>query len=195
MATQKNSAGAAAKQLASSPAKQLASSPAKQLASSPAKQQIAAFPASQQLAAFLDKFTPEVAATARAVLAKMRKRYPTALELVYDNYNALAIGFSPTERASDGIFSIAVFPRWVSLFFLQAQKATTPLPDPEKRLQGGGNLVKHIRLASATTLDEPAIRNLMQEAEARATVPLDPKGKHRLIIKAVSAKQRPRRPA
>ena len=125
----------------------------------------------------------------------MRKRYPTALELVYDNYNALAIGFSPTERTSDGIFSIAVFPWWVSLFFLQAQKAGTPLPDPEKRLQGSGNVVKHIRLASAKTLDEPAIRNLMQEAEARAIVPLDPKGKHRLIIKSVSAKQRPRRPA
>jgi hypothetical protein len=125
----------------------------------------------------------------------MRKRYPTALELVYDNYNALAIGFGPTERASEAIFSIAVFPRWINLFFLQAQKASTPLPDPEKRLQGTGNVVKHIRLPSAATLDEPAIRALMQEAAARAVVPLDPKGKRRLIIKSVSAKQRPRRPA
>jgi hypothetical protein len=154
----------------------------------------AAAPA-EQLASFIDKFTPEVAALTRAVLATMRKRYPTALELVYDNYNALAIGFSPTERASEAIFSIAVFPKWISLFFLQAQKASTPLPDPEERLQGTGNVVKHIRLASAKTLDEPAIRNLMKEAEARAAVPLDAKGKHRLIIKSVSAKQRPRRPA
>src|ERR1700755_115073 len=149
----------------------------------------------KQLATFIGKFTPEIAALARAVLKTMRTRYPTALELVYDNYNALAIGFGPTERASEAIFSIAVFPKWISLFFLQAQKASTPLPDPEKRLQGSGNVVKHIRLASAATLDEPAIRTLMQEAEVRAAVPLDPKGKHRLIIKSVSKKQRPRRPA
>jgi hypothetical protein len=154
-----------------------------------------ASPPAKQLASFIQKFMPEIATLAQAVLATMRKRYPTALELVYDNYNALAIGFGPTERASEAIFSIAVFPRWISLFFLQAQKGSTPLPDPEKRLQGTGNVVKHIRLASAKTLDEPAIRQLMQEAEARAAVPLDPKGKHRLIIKAISAKERPRRPA
>src|ERR1700746_2870660 len=123
-----------------------------------------------QLAAFLAKFTPETAALAGAVLTKMRTRLPGALELVYDNCNALAIGFGPTERASEAIFSIAVFPKWISLFFLQAQKPSTPPPAPKKRLQGSGNVVKHIRLASAATLDEPAIRTLMQEAESRAAV-------------------------
>jgi hypothetical protein len=148
----------------------------------------------KQLASFIAKFTPEIATLAKPILATMRTRYPTALELVYDNYNALAIGFGPTERASEAIFSIAIFPRWISLFFLQAQKSATPLPDPQKRLQGTGSVVKHIRLDSAASLDDPAIRALMKEAVARAKVPLDPKGKHRLIIKAVSAKQRPRRP-
>jgi hypothetical protein len=152
-------------------------------------------PPAKQLASFIQKFTPEIAKLATTVLAKMRTLYPTALELVYDNYNALAIGFGPTERASEAIFSIAIFPRWISLFFLQAQKAATALPDPENRLQGSGNVVKHIRLASAETLDEPAIRALMQEAAARAVVPFDPRNKHRLIIKSVSARQRPRRPA
>jgi hypothetical protein len=71
-----------------------------------------------QLDAFLDKFTPDIAAQARIALRRMRARLPGALELVYDNYNALAIGFSPTDRTSDAIFSIALFPRWVSLFFL-----------------------------------------------------------------------------
>ena len=79
----------------------------------------------KQLAAFIHKFTPEIASLAQAILAKMRTRYPTALELVYDNYNALAIGFGPTERASDAIFSIALFPRWIHLFFLQAKGLPT----------------------------------------------------------------------
>ena len=146
----------------------------------------------QQLESFLVKFTPEVADLTRAILAKMRKRYPTALELVYDNYNALAIGFGPTERTSEAIFSIAVYPQWVSLFFLQANRG---LPDPENRLRGAGNVVRHVRLAGAEELDEPAVKALMMEAESRAVVSFDPKGKRRLIIKSISAKQRPRRPA
>ena len=71
-----------------------------------------------QLDAFLDKYTPAVATLARACLAKMRARLPGAVQLVYDNYNALAIGFGPSERASEAIFSIALYPRWVTLFFL-----------------------------------------------------------------------------
>jgi hypothetical protein len=147
--------------------------------------------AEDQLNSFLAKFTPEIAALATAILSKMRARYPTALELVYDNYNALAIGFSPTERASNGIFSIALYPRWVSLFFLQAKG----LPDPQKLLQGSGSVARHIVLPDADKLDEPAVKALMREAAARAAIPFDPHGEHRLIIKSVSATQRPRRPA
>lgn len=144
-----------------------------------------------QLAGFLAKFTPEVAELAEAVLNKMRRRYPTALELVYDNYNALAIGFSPTERSSDGIFSIALYPKWVSLFFLQGAR----LPDPANLLKGSGNVVRYIVLPNPSMLDDPAVMDLMNEAVARARVPFDSKGSHRLIIKSISAKQRPRRPA
>jgi hypothetical protein len=67
--------------------------------------------AEQQLAFFIGKFSPEIAALSQSILATMRERYPTALELVYDNYNALAIGFGPTEKPSQAIFSIAIFPK------------------------------------------------------------------------------------
>jgi hypothetical protein len=144
-----------------------------------------------QLASFLAKYTPEMAAQAEAILNGMRKRYPYATEMVYDNYNALAIGFGPTERASEGIFSIAVFPRWVSLFFLQGKG----LPDAHGLLQGSGNQARHIRLGSPAVLDEVGVCALMEEAEARAAVPFDRKAKRKLVIKSVSAKQRPRRPA
>ena len=60
-----------------------------------------------QLDEFLAKFDPDVEKVARAALAKMSKRLPGATQLVYDNYNALAIAFSPTEKRSDIILSIA----------------------------------------------------------------------------------------
>ena len=145
-----------------------------------------------QLASFLAKFTPEIESLAHAILLKMCARYPSALELVYDNYNALAIGFGPSERVSETTFSIAVYPKWVSLFFLQANRG---LPDPENLLKGSGNVVRHIRLPSAASLDEQAVRALMLEAESRAVRPFDPKGVYRLVIKSISAKQRPRRPS
>ena len=143
----------------------------------------------QQLESFLKKYDADVAATARHALAKMRKRLPGAIEIVYDNYNALAIGFGPTEKASLAIFSIAVYPRWVNLFFLQGAR----LPDPKGRLQGKGNVVRSVRLEDGT-LDDCEIRELMKTALVRAKVPIDPTQPRRLVIKSVSEKQRPRRP-
>jgi hypothetical protein len=144
-----------------------------------------------QLEEFLAKYTSEIAGLAGAALVKMRERFPGAIEMVYDNYNALVIGFGPTERPSEAIFSIALYPRWVSLFFLQAKN----LRDPAKLLKGSGNTARHIVLASAGTLDEPPVRDLMAEAMERARVPFDPEGARRLVIRSISAKQRPRRPA
>jgi hypothetical protein len=123
----------------------------------------------------------------------MRKRLPTAHQLVYDNYNACAIGFSPTERASDVIFSIALYPQRVSLFFLQAMKSN--LRDPQRLLQGNGNLVRFIPLDSPAQIDSAAVQRLMKQALIAAKVPLSRTGKGKLIIKSISATQRPRRPA
>ncbi len=147
--------------------------------------------AQAQLDGFIDKFTPEMAALTRALFARMKARLPGAAILVYDNYNALAIGFAPTERASDVIFSIAVYPKWVSLFMFGGQK----LKDPKKLLKGSGNTVRHIVLKDgAATLDDPGVKTLVDQCLKLADPPLDPAQKYRLIIKSISAKQRPRRP-
>ena len=148
-------------------------------------------PPRQQLDAFLDKYTPEIAALARRALAKMRARYPAARELVYDNYNALAIGFGPTDRASEAIFSIALYPRWVSLFFLQARR----IEDLHGLLKGSGNTARHIMLDPVELLDDPRVQDLMEQAVRTARIPFDPHGTPALIIKSVSARQRPRVPA
>jgi hypothetical protein len=127
---------------------------------------------------------------ARAVLAKMRARLPGAVELVYDNYNALAITFGPTERTADAIFSIALYPRWVSLFFVHG----ADLPDPQTLLKGSGKAIRHVVLEDATDLDKPALQALIRRALGGAAKPLDGTRPNRIVIKSVSAKQRPRRP-
>jgi hypothetical protein len=145
----------------------------------------------KQLTGFIAKFAPEVAGLIRAARKKMRERLPRAVELVYDNYNFFVIGYGPSERASEAIFSLAAQAKGVALCFLQG----AGLPDPKAVLRGSGNVVRNIRLENAATLDRPEVRALMKAALVRAKRPLDPTGTHKLVIKSVSAKQRPRRPA
>jgi len=121
----------------------------------------------------------------------MRKRLPTALELVYDNYNFLAIGYSPTERASDCVVSLACGANGVSLSFYYG----ATLPDPDGVLLGSGNQNRFVRLESVRTLAEPAVERLLAAALAQAKTPMPESGKIRTIVKSISAKQRPRRAA
>ena len=143
----------------------------------------------KQLAGFIVKFTPEMAALIRAARSKMRKRIPQALELVYDNYNFFVIGYGPNEKAGDAIFSLAAQAKGLSVCFLQG----AGLPDPRGLLRGSGNVVRSIRLDSAATLARPEVRALIAAALQGAKTPLPADGRHRLIVKSVSAKQRPRR--
>jgi len=143
----------------------------------------------KQLAGFIAKFTPEMAARIRAARRKMRQRLPRAIELVYDNYNFFVIGYGPSERPSEAIFSLAAQAKGLSLCFLQG----AGLPDPQGLLRGSGNVVRNIRLESAATFDQPAVRALMKAALERAKRPMPATGTHQLVIRSVSAKQRPRR--
>jgi hypothetical protein len=144
-----------------------------------------------QLEGFLDKYTPAIAAQGRALRRKLRARFPGAHQLVYDNYNALVIGFGPTERPSEAVLSVALFPDHVTLCFLRG----VDLPDPDRLLRGGGNQVRHIRLAEPEDLDQPAVAALLTQAAKRSPIPFKDSPPGPLVIRSISAKQRPRRPA
>jgi hypothetical protein len=146
--------------------------------------------AQAQLDSFVDKFTPEVAALTRALLDKMKARVPGATIMVYDNYNALAIGFGPNDKAGQAVLSLAVMPRWVTLCFIYG----VGLPDPHGLLNGSGNQVRHLRLHAPEDFDDPRVQALIGEALDRSEPPIDPTREQLLIIKSISAKQRPRRP-
>jgi hypothetical protein len=144
-----------------------------------------------QLAGFIAKFSPAIAKEARGALTRMRRLVPAgAVRMVYDNYNGLVIGFGPNERPSDAVVSLLVVADHVTLCFISDGPG---LPDPEGLLKGSGNVVRHTRLASARDLDRPAIVALVKTAIARSDVPFARRGPSRLIIKAISKKQRPRR--
>jgi hypothetical protein len=148
--------------------------------------------AEEILEGFIARFTPEVGAIARDALRRLTARLPGAVRLVYDNYNGLVIGFGPTVRPSEAILSIAVMPRWVDLCFLQA---AATLPDPAQLLQGTGSTARHVVLKGAEDLELSEVSDLIDAALARANHPIDATQPGPLIIKSVSAKQRPRQPS
>ena len=145
--------------------------------------------AERQLTAFIRKFSPIDQRLIRAVRNALRKRFPTANELVYDNYNFFVIGYSPTERPSDAIVSLAARANGVGLCFIHG----VGLPDPNKVLLGSGNQTRFIRIDSPQVLERPEVKTLVAAAIAQAGAPLPVAGRGKLIIRSVSTKQRPRR--
>ena len=143
----------------------------------------------QQVETFIRKFEPTDQRLIRAVRTALRNRLPTANELVYDNYNFFVIGYSPTERPSDAIVSIAARANGVGLCFIHGAS----LPAPRKLLLGAGNQTRFIQLESAAALGRAEVDALIAAAIAQAKARFPVTGRGKLIIRSVSTKQRPRR--
>ena len=143
----------------------------------------------EQLAGFIDKFDSGNASLIRSVRKTLRRRMPTANELVYDNYNFFVIGYCSTERPSDCIVSIAAAPNGVGLSFYYGAS----LPDPHGLLLGSGSQDRFVRIESATTLAQPGVEELIAAAIAQAAKPLLAKGRGKLVIRSISKKQKARR--
>src|SRR5207244_4347616 len=120
--------------------------------------------AERQLRDFIAKFEPKHQTLIRAVRKALRKRFPTANELAYDNYNFFVIGYGPTERPSDCIVSIAAAASGVGLCFIHGAS----LPDPNRILLGEGNQTRFVRLESANRLNRPEVKALVAVAGGRS---------------------------
>jgi len=141
-----------------------------------------------QLAEMIERFSPPARRLIRASRAALRRAYPTATELVYDNYNALAIGFCSTPRASDCLVSIAAYAGGVNLYFYYGAS----LPDPSHRLQGNGRQGRFVRVEDLSTLKERAVQSLLRSASRHARTPLPRSSTTRLVIQSISPRRRPR---
>ncbi len=144
----------------------------------------------QHILEFLGKYTADMATAAQNCRAKVHALFPNGYELVYDNYNALVFAFASTERASGAILSIAVYPRWMTLFFANG----VGMHDPDGLLQGQGVKVRGIRLNGPDDLERTDVRQLIAQAMATHAGALAIAPVLQTTVKSVSAKQRARRP-
>lgn len=154
----------------------------------PAERPPAAASPARQLAGLMAEHDPAVVKVARGAMRKLDALIPGGVRLVYDNYNALVIGYGPSTKASEAVLSIALYPRWVTLFFLKGAFLT----DPAGVLKGSGRQVRSVVLESAKDLDRREVKALIRAAIDQTRTFLPPR---QVLIQAVSAKRRARRPA
>jgi hypothetical protein len=145
--------------------------------------------AETQLASFVAKFDAPNQALIWSLRDALRTRLPDCAELVWDNYNFFVIGYSATERPSDYIVSIAAGASGISLSFNRGAE----LPDPDRVLLGSSKVNRFIRLPSAATLDDERVGKMIERACALSDVPKPWTSGGKLVIRSISAKQRPRR--
>jgi len=138
----------------------------------------------------IDKFAPAHLRLIGAIRRSLRKRLPTAHEVVYEYHNlgAVVISFSPNDHGYEGVLGIRADANGVRLYFTRGKE----LPDPEKLLQGSAQ-TRWIHVEGASTLARPEVARLIDEAIAHNQVPFASAGRGSVIIRSASAKKRRRR--
>jgi hypothetical protein len=148
---------------------------------------------SKETSGDLSKFLTPFPAHVREITLWLREfvwdLYPDSNELIYDNYNALALGWSPTDKASDVFCSIAVYSNHVNFGFNRGSE----ISDTDKILNGEGSLYRKISIKSENDFPKTQIKKLLKEAHANSLARLKD-GKQVLkgvtITKSISAKKR-----
>jgi hypothetical protein len=142
-----------------------------------------------QLEGFLRAYTDAVHSLAHDVLAMVDAKLPGAARLVYENWNATVVGYTPDGKSRHAVCSVATYPRWVNLFFFVGPD----LPDPDGLLRGTGSTVRNVRIESPAQLDQ-RVASLLDAAVDQWPYPFDPRRPMSTTVVAVSDKRRPRRP-
>src|SRR6516162_6899827 len=116
--------------------------------------------AEAELRGLIARFAPAHERLIGAMRRRLRKRLPTAHELVYEYRDWFVISFSPNEHGYEGVLGIRASADGVKLFFNHCKE----LPDPAKLLQGSGNQCRSIPVEGASTLARPEVAHLIDAA-------------------------------
>jgi len=145
----------------------------------------------RDLVLFLQPFDKEIRETVFWLREFVWELYPKTNELIYDNYNAVAFGWSPTDRVGHTFCSIAIgrTSKNIHFGFYWGNEIT----DPQKMLLGEGNQYRYILVKDKNDFPKTYIKTLMKEAYANSLAKV--KDKKQLmegatIVKSISAKKR-----
>jgi hypothetical protein len=145
----------------------------------------------KDLLKFLKPFNKEITERALWLREFIWDLYPQANELIYDNYNALAVGWSPTDRVGYTFCSIALGRTSNNVHF--GFYWGSEISDPDKILLGEGNQYRYILVPDKDKFPKSYIKKLVKEAYANSLAKVKDKKQIRsgqTIVKSISAKKR-----
>ncbi len=144
--------------------------------------------AEAEVRALLARVAPASASLVGTLRRSLRRRLPTAHEVVYEYAAAAVLSYSPDERGYEGVLAIRASAKGVELYFTRGKE----LPDPDKLLRGSGKQTRLIPVEGAAMLRRPAVARLVDEAIARTRVPFARSGRGPVIIRSTIARKRSR---
>ena len=149
--------------------------------------------AEAELRTLIARFAPAHLRLIAAMRRWLRKRLPTAHEVVYEYRDWFVISYSPNEHGYEAVLAIRADADGVQLYFNRGKE----LPDPAKLLQGSGKQCRSIDMEGASTLARPEVARLIDEAIARNQVPFERAGRGSVVMSPSTSakKRRQRRPA
>jgi hypothetical protein len=144
---------------------------------------------------FLKPFSREIIERALWLREFIWDLYPQTNELIYDNYNALAVGWSPTDRVGHTFCSIAVGRTSNNVHF--GFYWGSEISDPGKILLGEGNQYRYILVPDTNKFPRAYIKKLVRQAYANSLAKVKDKKQimsGQTIVKSVSVKKREKKP-
>jgi len=146
-------------------------------------------PPPAELLEFLAAFDPAITPLFIAVRERVLLTAPQANELIYDAYNAVSAAYSFSDHLKEGFCHVAAYARHVNLGFNRG----AALDDPTGLLRGNGTSIRHVRMQTATDLEQPGLQALLRAAvaEGAGLCPQMPQAPASIIKPTRGAKRRP----
>ena len=117
--------------------------------------------------------------------------YPQTNELIYDNYNAVAFGWSPTDKVGHTFCSIAIGRTSKNIHF--GFYWGGEIADPDKILLGEGNQYRYVLVTDTSKFPKKYITKLVKDAYANSLTKVKDTKQLKsglTIVKSISEKKR-----
>jgi len=146
---------------------------------------------SSQLVEFLSPFSNSIQELTIELRNYITDLIPEANELIWDNYNALAMAYSKSEKLKDAFCHISVYSKHVNFGFNRGVELSKY---SRIKLKGTGKLIRHIKVTNIDVFKTTEIEEMVWEAlgisENRNEKLTEKKTKGKSIVMSISKKKR-----
>ncbi|MEP5613780.1 MAG: DUF1801 domain-containing protein [Cyclobacteriaceae bacterium] len=142
-----------------------------------------------QLEEFLQPYDEEIQNLTIALRDFITDLVPDANELIWDNYNAVAMAYSKSEKLKDAFCHIAVYSQHVNFGFNRGAELT----NTSIKLNGNGKLIRHLSVKDLQSFPKEEVKNMIWEAvrisEKQNPNLLEKEAQSKSIVMSISAKK------